>query len=636
MEIKKLAKELKESQEKTLAKERAATTHYKKDIIRENFPTKDTMYMSEHEYEQYLEVTAAKTEKSYLEKTLPIVEIKKKEVAFSFTDNAIKILDIFKAAGREAFLVGGCVRDAILGRESHDEDIATECTPDEVKEILINTGISANRIIDTGLQHGTITVMLPDENEKLVGYEITTYRADGEYENSHKPKEVTFISSFLEDTKRRDFTINAMGFADGSIVDYHNGLQDAENKIIRTVGNPIDRFGEDALRMMRAVRFSSQLGFNIAPEIEAAILGENPKNPGHKMYEKMSEISAERIFAELTKVLLSPNPGKGFELLCKWHLLDTISPYFYKMFEIEQNHPYHIYNVGMHACKVIDNVPPILEVRLAAALHDIGKAYPGIKVEKNGQDSFVGHDMKSVEIARTILQPVKGTPEKEGARSLKCPTDVMKVTLLLISNHENRLPAQNDKIANFIVSQGKDFTPNEMHYLLLLQRGDSWGQNQNVQGNRIEIFDSVEMIADEIMAGPYLDKDLSINANDIVKITVAENGCPIHFDYPDVPAVRKELLKFVMMNPEKNNTYDLCEFIRSNGKQLQTMALSQNKVLKESEKELIRVQRAARTKFEKELKKVIYQNETSGFMNALNAAKKAGVLTSEELNVINN
>lgn len=202
--------------------------------------------------------------------------------------NAETILHILEKAGYEAYVVGGCVRDSILGRSPDDWDITTSAKPEQVKALF-------HRTVDTGLQHGTVTVLMEKE-----GYEVTTYRVDGEYEDGRHPKEVTFTASLKEDLKRRDFTINAMAYNPSSgLVDLFGGLEDIERKIIRCVGNPLERFTEDALRIMRAVRFSAQLGFAIEEETRKALKVLAPN---------LKHVSAERIQVELVKLLMSPHP----------------------------------------------------------------------------------------------------------------------------------------------------------------------------------------------------------------------------------------------------------------------------------------------------------------------------------------
>jgi len=226
------------------------------------------------------------------------------------------ILNRLKAAGHEAYIVGGCVRDALLGRTPGDWDITTSALPEQVKELFTHT-------VDTGIQHGTVMVLLHGE-----GYEVTTYRIDGEYKDSRHPENVTFTPSLEEDLKRRDFTINAFAWDENGLVDLFDGLSDLDNRLIRCVGDPAKRFGEDALRIMRAVRFSAQLGFEIESQTRAQI---------PCFAEKLANISMERIRVEWEKTLLSPNPGYINEYAALGLAPFIIKGLYYKCFDEKQN-----------------------------------------------------------------------------------------------------------------------------------------------------------------------------------------------------------------------------------------------------------------------------------------------------------
>ena len=239
-----------------------------------------------------------------------------------------RIIHRLQKEGYDAYAVGGCVRDTLLGREPKDWDITTSARPEIVKSLFSHT-------IDTGIQHGTVTVMLDH-----VGYEVTTYRIDGEYEDSRHPKEVIFTGNLVEDLKRRDFTINAMAYNDESgLVDAFEGEQDLKKGIIRCVGNPHDRFGEDALRMLRAVRFAAQLGFSIEERTKVAVADLAPT---------LAKVSAERIQMELVKLLTSANPQEMREVY-ELGLSRVFLPEFDRMMETPQHNKHHMYTVGfMH------------------------------------------------------------------------------------------------------------------------------------------------------------------------------------------------------------------------------------------------------------------------------------------------
>ena len=236
-----------------------------------------------------------------------------------------EILDILHSHGYEAYAVGGCVRDSILARTPDDWDITTSANPEEVKGLF-------RRTVDTGLQHGTVTVLLGEES-----FEVTTYRLDGEYEDSRHPREVTFTSSLQEDLKRRDFTINAMAYnRQEGLVDFFGGMADLQRKVIRAVGDPKERFSEDALRIMRAVRFSAQLGFSIERKTYEAL---------RELAPSLVHISAERIQTELVKLLLSEHP-EYLEAAWQTGITRVILPEFDAMMETPQNSPHHCYDVG--------------------------------------------------------------------------------------------------------------------------------------------------------------------------------------------------------------------------------------------------------------------------------------------------
>lgn len=223
-----------------------------------------------------------------------------------------KIIDTLIMHGFEAYAVGGCVRDTLLGKEPEDWDITTSAKPQQVKEIF-------KRTVDTGIQHGTVTVMMD-----YTGYEVTTYRIDGEYEDGRHPKSVKFTSNLLEDLKRRDFTINAMAYNhEAGIVDEFGGMEDLKNRVIRCVGNPKDRFMEDALRILRAIRFSAQLGFGIEERTNHAI---------RQIAPNLLKVSKERIQSELTKLLLSIHPEK-IEMIYETGICPYISNHFTKVIQ---------------------------------------------------------------------------------------------------------------------------------------------------------------------------------------------------------------------------------------------------------------------------------------------------------------
>lgn len=308
-----------------------------------------------------------------------------KDVRIEVPRKARFIVNTIMAAGYEAYVVGGCVRDSILGRTPQDWDITTSATPQQVKALFPRT-------LDTGLQHGTVTVMQDKE-----GFEVTTYRIDGEYEDSRHPREVIFTPNLEEDLKRRDFTINAMAYNEEiGLVDLFGGMQDLQEGIIRCVGNAEERFAEDALRMLRAIRFSAQLGYSIEEKTRAAI---------RLMAPTLSRISAERIQVELVKMMVSDHPDYLREAYALG-VTKVFLPEFDACMETGQHNPHHRYSVGEHILHSCLEVGPDKVLRLTMLLHDIAK--PGtLTVDKKGISHFYGHAEVGRKMAEKILRRLK-------------------------------------------------------------------------------------------------------------------------------------------------------------------------------------------------------------------------------------
>lgn len=274
------------------------------------------------------------------------------------------IINNLQLAGYDAFAVGGCVRDSILARKPQDWDITTSAKPEAIKEIF-------RRTVDTGIEHGTVTVMIGKDS-----YEVTTYRIDGAYEDSRHPKEVRFTNCLEEDLRRRDFTINAMAYNDDvRLVDVFGGMQDLNHHLIRCVGDPRERFSEDALRILRAVRFSAQLDFPIEPDTAKAVkeLAPNLKN-----------ISAERIQTELVKLLTSPHPER-IQDACELGITKVVLPEWDAMVGVKQNTIHHKYDVAEHTLHTLKHVKRDKYLRLTMLFHDMGK--PAMKTtDEKGND----------------------------------------------------------------------------------------------------------------------------------------------------------------------------------------------------------------------------------------------------------
>ena len=319
----------------------------------------------------------------------------KSNLKIEIPSGANEIIHSLQNNGYEAFLVGGCVRDSILGRPIHDYDITTSATPDEMMEVFKD-----KRIIETGLQHGTITIVIDGE-----GYECTTYRIDGNYSDSRRPDSVTFTRNLKEDLKRRDFTINAMAYNDVvGLVDPFNGMEDIEHYKIRCVGRAEDRFLEDALRILRAIRFASQLGFVVDSDVSLNI---------HKMYKNLENISIERINSEFCKIALSSEFYIQIGLFRE--VFSLFIPEIKDMFGFQQNNPYHIYDVWNHTVHAVQDYecdcepdlnPRDLITSLAVFFHDIGKPH----CYQDGEDGirhFKGHGRVSADMTDKIMKRLR-------------------------------------------------------------------------------------------------------------------------------------------------------------------------------------------------------------------------------------
>lgn len=439
------------------------------------------------------------------------------------TENVKKILEIIENAGHEAYIVGGCVRDYFLKKIPKDYDVTTSMEPHDVMELFRKAGYN---VVPTGLKHGTVTVFPIGETE---GYEITTYRTDGEYLDSRHPSSVSFTKSLKEDLERRDLTINAMAYSPKrGLVDLFGGQSDLKNKIIRTVGNPEDRITEDALRMMRAIRFSAQLGFDIDSDLITAI---------KKRSSSINNISMERIHDELSKILLSKNPHY-VEKLYTTGLLKHFLPELHICFLTKQNNPWHLYDVGHHTMKALEDSEPDLTLRLAIMLHDIGK--PDTKTtDELGIDHFYGHAEKS-EI-RT----------KEVLKRLKFTTKEVEDVSLLVSIHDYQLEETKKAIRRFASKYSLDDRLFDLY--CKLKAADNKGQNPVLSSEIIEKTKNIAKIYDEIKNEPLSVKDLAVSGYDAMAL-----------GYKDVEigVELKKLLDMVIDNPELNTKESLVEIMK--------------------------------------------------------------------------
>lgn len=429
-------------------------------------------------------------------------------VQIEIPEAAARIIDRLQEAGYEAYVVGGCVRDSLLGRVPEDWDITTSALPEQVKALF-------RRTIDTGIQHGTVTVMDKDQ-----GYEITTYRLDGEYTDSRHPSSVSFTRSLLEDLKRRDFTINAMAYNKREgLIDAFCGIEDLEAGIIRCVGSPTRRFGEDALRIMRAVRFSAQLGFTIEEETKKAV---------EAMAPTLGKISKERIQTELNKLLVSGHP-EYFRVLYETGITKVILPEFDPLMTLPQNHPYHCYTVGEHTLAAVQAVEPELPLRLTMLLHDVGKAWTAT-VDERGISHFKGHAYAGAEWAEGFL------------KGMKYDNQTIHQVVHLIRMHAYRFPAEKTAVRRAMNQVG----PELFDDYLKVYRADTMAKSDKAKAEVLPKLDQIRKLSEEILAdGDCLTlKNLAVKGKDLMEIGYKPG--------PEMGEVLAGLLQMVLEKPEQN------------------------------------------------------------------------------------
>lgn len=443
-------------------------------------------------------------------------------------DKVKHIIRTLKDGGYDAYAVGGCIRDSILGRIPEDWDITTSASPTRVKALF-------RRTVDTGIQHGTVTVMIGND-----GFEVTTYRIDGAYEDNRHPKEVAFTTDLIEDLKRRDFTINAMAYnEEAGLVDVFGGLEDLKNKTIRAVGNAKDRFSEDALRILRAIRFSAQLNHIIEAETEKAIIQLAPT---------LKQISAERIRVELIKLLLSEHPDK---LITAYETGVTaqIIPEFDKMMETEQNNPHHCYSVGKHTVQALlasCNEEELFDkeekklLRLALFFHDIGKPDMLTK-DTRGVSHFYKHAYKSEELTRQIM------------KRLKFDNDTLNKTTKLVKYHDYRPELTGPSVRKAIVEIGEALMP----VLFAVKRADILAQSDYQRIEKQKYNERFETTYRKVIAdGDCISiKTMAVSGKDLIEAGMKPGK--------ELGDVLQELFQYVLDEPDHNTKAELMSRINN-------------------------------------------------------------------------
>lgn len=430
------------------------------------------------------------------------------------------VLDSLHAKGYEAYAVGGCVRDCILGRRPEDWDITTSALPEEVKAIFPHT-------VDTGIQHGTVTVLIGSK-----AHEVTTYRIDGTYGDGRHPDSVMFTRSLAEDLLRRDFTINAMAYnEEEGLIDLYEGMQDLQRHQIRCVGDPMARFSEDALRILRAIRFSAQLNFSIELETLSALI---------RLSANLQKISAERICAELLKLIMSDHPDY-LKVAYEAGITKIILPEFDAMMKTPQNNPHHAYTVGEHTLRSMCAVQSTKVLRLTMLLHDIGK--PAMRTtDAEGIDHFKHHAETGADMAVRIM------------RRLKLDNETIRSVKTLILYHDWRMQPDEKQVRRAVNLVGADLFP----LLIRVQNADALAQSDWMRPEKLHRIAGVGQVFDRIMAErqPIDVRDLAVTGKDLLAL-----GIPAG---PEIGRLLSLALDAVLDDPEKNNRSYLLELLKNN------------------------------------------------------------------------
>lgn len=397
-------------------------------------------------------------------------------------DDVRECMIALQTAGHEVYVVGGAVRDLLTGVEPLDYDLATDATPDEVLRVF-----SDKKTVTAGIKHGTVTVIV---HRKAV--EITTFRVEGKYTDNRRPDCVTFSGSLEEDVLRRDFTINslAMDMA-GRVLDFTGGVEDIQNGIIRAVGDPDRRFGEDALRIMRALRFASVLGFSIEKETGESLV----RSRG-----LLSSIAAERVLNELAGLVCGKDVRKIMDEY--FDVFALLIPEIIPMRYFDQHSPYHRYDVWEHTLCVTENVPPVAIMRFAALFHDIGKPSTFTK-GPDGVGHFYGHDKVGSVIAENVL------------RRLKCDSKTLTAVVSLVSLHCVPIDPDEKMIRRRLNQHGKVLVAQ----LLDLKLADVGAQADALSYRKDVVRETMKMTAEIIGRGECFSlKDMAINGNDLIRL----------------------------------------------------------------------------------------------------------------------
>ena len=402
-------------------------------------------------------------------------------------NDAESIINRLNDNGYEAYIVGGCVRDSILGRAPNDWDVCTSATPDKMIEIFAD-----HEVIPTGLQHGTVTIVI-----NHIPYECTTFRIDGNYSDNRRPDKVEFTTDIVQDLSRRDFTVNAIAYNPKTgLVDPFGGAEDIKARVIRCVGNADDRFDEDALRVMRALRFASVYGF---------VISEDTSNAIHRKAENLNNIAAERINTELCKLLC----GQGvLDILLNYSdVISAIIPEIKPCVGFNQNNRYHQYTIYDHIAHAVSNYKGSdVIIKIALLLHDIGK--PTCYTEDENGGHFYGHGVPSRDIAERIVE------------RLKFDNRTKKDVVELVLYHDAVIEPTIKVVKRWLNKVGEE----QLFRLLDIRMADILAHAEGTQQSRIDRCVAVRKIAEDILASEqcFKLKDLAVNGNDLMDIGIPQ------------------------------------------------------------------------------------------------------------------
>ena len=395
--------------------------------------------------------------------------------------HALTVVERLERYGYEAYVVGGCVRDSLLGRNPKDWDVCTNALPEEVLRVF-----KRFHVIKTGLQHGTVTVMVNHEP-----VEVTTFRIDGAYTDNRHPDSVNFVSRVEEDLARRDFTINAMAFnPTRGLVDAFDGQADLKAGVIRCVGEPDARFNEDGLRILRALRFAARYNFGIETETAFSI---------HRNRHLLENVSVERIFTELKGILI----GEGVLGMMQAFpdVFSIIIPELAATIGFDQHNPHHIYDVWTHTAHAVQAAPADEVIRLALLLHDIAKPAT-FTLGDDGRGHFYGHGTRGANMARSIL------------RHLKSDTATLDAVVTLVREHDNTLPTTAPGMRRTIGRMGL----NTLHQLLAIKQADMDGQSTHEREQKQTTLRNARLLLEDVLEEPpaYTVGDLALTGRDLI------------------------------------------------------------------------------------------------------------------------